>query len=329
MTDKTLYDRLGIERSATDGEVLAAFEKFYAQYGESMPLALIRAYQILRDREKRVLYDWVLDQYHSGFPVEIPRDRLSAFEECCSDFGFELTRHPTRQDTYELSIPARRPPGIDALPASPPSEVKDPTQSNHQRDRASSKSPLQPPPPPPAQSQRPQPVNWWPPRPLVLGSRIYHWEYFKYQVQLVVRTTRTAEIHVRHEADGQPLVINSPSLARFTVQEGDTLSVFGLGELSVQRYWHFVTFVNKSRGNWVVMDGWESTIPWQQAATHFGIRRKRRELHDLLNRYLSSACELALRDLGFSDAEVAVGVRRNVQEMMNTRFKLPWFNLPG
>lgn len=324
MAHKTLYDRLGISRSASDSDVFAAFRRYYAEYGESMPLDLMRAYQILRDREKRVLYDWVLDQYHSGFPVEVPRDRVSAFQECCKDFGFELTKHPSRENTYELSIPARRPPGFDALPADSGFGGSGSLPTDHQSGQGAPPSHRQN----TAQANETKVLDWWPPKPLVLGSRIYHWACFKYRVLHVVRTTRTAELHLEGLTDGSHLVINSASLIPFTVHEGDILDAFGLGELAVEQRWYFAPIVNTTRRVWILSDGWEKTIPWQNAATYFGIRRKRREIHDILTRYLTAACELALRDVCCTPAELAVAVPNNVQYVLKTRLKLPWFNLP-
>lgn len=309
---RTFYDRLGLDRSATVDDIIKAFDRRIQHDPEGIPKDFFTAYHTLRDPETRKLYDWVLDQYNSGFPAEIPADRIAAFRERCKEFGFELSAHPNRRDTYELSVPARRPPGLESLP------VGNPRNSS-------------PPDPPPYRENTgtaPQPPDWWPARPLVLGSRIYHWQYFRYQAGLVVRTARTAELHLLGSHSGEPIILNSPCLAGLVVQEGDCIDAFGLGELAVEQFYHFSPMINMTRGNWILFDGWERSIPWQDAFNHFGIRRRKQDLHDIVTKFLSASCELALRNMGFAGLELEAGVRQNVATYQKGRFRIPVFGFP-
>jgi len=185
-------------------------------------------------------------------------------------------------------------------------------------------------PPPTARSESsdPEPVSWWPPQPLVLGSRIYHWACYNVRVQHVVRTPRTAELHVINVNNNQPMVINSPRLVHFRANQSDYVDLFGLAEMSVEQVWHFTSAVNRTQPSWIMLDSWENTIPWQLAVTHFRIRRKRSELYDLIKQYLTATIEIALRDLGASGAELIALRDKAVNQRLKTQFRLPWFNLP-
>ncbi len=147
-------------------------------------------------------------------------------------------------------------------------------------------------------------VNWWPPRPLVLGHRIYHWNCWNVTLADMVYVPGMVQLILWDARNRRELVLKDTMWQgqRPWAEPGDPLDVFGIGERTVPGYrYSFVGLANHARGMYAHVNCWRSTINWLEADTYFGTKGKR-EAQLMLMTYYAGVGEVLFRTWGGTGA---------------------------
>lgn len=142
--------------------------------------------------------------------------------------------------------------------------------------------------------------NWWPAKPLVLGTRIYHWTCWNATVSDMLFTPGMLQL-ILWDSNNQREFVLKDSLwpgPPPATKAGDELVVFGIGERVMQNnQYSFVGLVDHRAGQLAHVNGWRSSIPWLRADSYFGVRSKK-EGRNLLMTYYSAVWEVLYRTAG-------------------------------
>lgn len=158
-------------------------------------------------------------------------------------------------------------------------------------------------------------AKWWPPKPLVLCNRVYHWTCWNTTLSDIVYVRGMLQLIVWDDRNQRELVVKDSMWqgANPPIQAGDKVDVFGIGERAVQgNQYSFVAIACYSRGVYAHLNCWRASINWADAFRHFGTRNKRDARH-VLSSYYTGVMEVLFRASGDTGYQLAAKAEREAQ----------------
>lgn len=144
----------------------------------------------------------------------------------------------------------------------------------------------------------------WPPPPLTMGSRIYHWGLSHGQILDVVCTHNYGQFQVQVDGEPDVKVWKREELRSAPGSPGDRIEIMSLSERAVTSRWTYVGFINLTRGGFVPLHfqvhAWGNGVQYAQRPEYFGVRTQR-AADRLLERYFYELCFNAMRLCGESE----------------------------
>lgn len=298
MSTNTFYDIIGASREATKSDIDRAFEQRIDEFGgfDELPDSIHTAYMALKSSAVRAFYDWFLDSVERGTPVECDEQEQAQIEGYCKRWGYELVEHPDGPPgTWLIRKRVTRPPAI-------------PEVGDNSMPKKSAPAPEESPPATTSKTpSEPQPERMpWPPPPLTMGNRIFHWVVSQGRILDVVRTHNFGQFQV--QVDGEPdiKVWKREELRSSTCAPGDHLDIVSLCERAVSNRATYVGYVNLTRGGFLplhyLIHAWTANVHYAKRPEYFGVRNQR-AVDQLLERYFYELSYNFMRLCGGSDAE--------------------------
>ena len=161
----------------------------------------------------------------------------------------------------------------------------------------------------------------WPPDPLVLGNRVFHWTCWNVVVNEVIATSRISQLHLTDTNSNESFVLKCNEFCRGEASVGDELSLLGLGDQAADpgRYTR-VAWINNTGGGWGLFDFWERQhFSDEQCMARFGLPRKKKALRNLLEMYYTVLCQICLQNFGYTEPELSEWTKKNVRFFIKQR----------
>lgn len=212
----TLYEMLGVKPEANPSRIEDAYRTACAVVGgqPNLPQGTRLAYQVLSTPERRQAYTELLQACHGEEARPIPPGEARFYKLAAEEWGFEWS------DTEEGTL--FRHVGVAQSPLPEPTTKQEDGRSQ-QRPNLKLHDYL-------AQSEPKPERQFWRPKPLVLGERVFHFRAFCY----TVLDAAFASSHLQLRLDGDhELVLNFPELANARgIRPGCKIMFCGLNDPS-------------------------------------------------------------------------------------------------
>lgn len=191
----TLYELLGVKPEANPSRIEDAYRTACAVVGgqPNLPQGTRLAYRVLSTPERRQAYEELLQASHGEHARPIPIKEARFYKLAAEEWGFEWS------DTVEGTL--FRHVGIAQSPL-PEQAAKQEHGRGQERPNLKLHDYL-------AQSEPKPERQFWRPKPLVLGERVFHFRAFSYTVQDVAFTSSHMQLHLQSD---QSLVFDLPEL---------------------------------------------------------------------------------------------------------------------
>jgi len=147
--------------------------------------------------------------------------------------------------------------------------------------------------------------NWWPPKPLVLGNRVYHWYCWHVMVTDTVYTSNFLQLSITDLENNTSRSFRSKALRLAKFAPNDELDFFGIGDqVETPNLYTNFSLINKTQKHWCLDDAFWNEPHWHTADQYFGVPSRRSAVRDLIDRSFAAACEVCLRTLGHTGPEL-------------------------
>lgn len=318
MPTHSFYELLGAPREASKPEIDKAFGERVEEFGgfDEVPESVHAAYMVLKSETVRPFYDWFLRSVESATPIECNDAEQEQIRGYCTRWGYELVEHPEGPaGTWLIRKRVTRPPAIPELGGSPPT----PSPPSG----PPSGPPAQPTPPRPDPQQQSGSIPW-PPPPLTLGTRIYHWGISQGRVLDVIRAHNYGQFQVQVEGEPDVKVWKLEELRTAEAAPGDHIQILSLSERAVTNRWTYVSFINMTRGGLCplhfMIHAWGASTQYSQLPQYFGVRNHR-AVEQVVASFFYEVTYQTLRLCGDSDASARQFASANASQAAKYHLK--------
>ncbi|MEQ9617182.1 MAG: hypothetical protein RLN60_04010 [Phycisphaerales bacterium] len=298
MSSHSFYEILGAPRDASKELIDRAFAERVEEFGgfDEVPESVHTAYMVLKSASIRPFYDWFLEQAEGGTPVECDDEERAQVEEYCKRWGYELVPHPDgpsgswlikRRTSRPPKIPKPTPDGPTQRPSDGDSRAEAPNRSRSQQEPDRDTVP-------------------WPPPPLALGNRFFHWILNTGRVLDVFRANEYGQFQVQIDGEPDIKVWKAVELRETNTMPGDQIKIVSLCERAVTNRNTYISLINFTRGGvtplFFLVNKWKREIRYYDRPHHFGVRNQR-AADQLLEQYFYAMAYQSWRIAGATEAD--------------------------
>lgn len=264
MAKQTFYEILGVPSDASKAEIDKAFAERVEEYGgfDEVPERMHAAYLVLKSPTARRFYDWFVRCLKKATPIECDDEEEKQIKDYCAQWGYELVFHPEGPPgTWLIQECVARPPDIPKQDHTPP--------RSHQSA----------PEPPTADWSSNESTIPWPPQPLILGTRIYHWGLSHGRILDIVRGHSLGQFQVEIQGEPDLKTWKLPELLNTPCMPGDRLEIVSLCEKAATNRWTYICYANLDR-SWFnplsfLINSWIEHVHYSNRPQYFGVRNQK------------------------------------------------------